>query len=298
MDKKYVVSAFLPFVVIIVYAIIFKINVLHVISEDPKFFLLFLASYLGQNIVTSFKDSMITRLKIGTTTKGRLVGNSTGLLIPGWAGQELARSLVYNKYGLNLRQAFSYSILVGSIDVLGICVGYLLFLPIYFNPLEIIFIIVTVSNIVGWGLALSYFYFQSSKLNRVESYLFRVIKMEHIATSYLEFKSYLREGTNKELIIYTIISILSFTIYGIYFYYITHNIILSIFISFLYQASTLIPIPSAAIVGELALSIFLNPSYVFITRLNYIVCNMIGFAFFKDMHFEELKKWSKEVLKR
>ncbi|MEM0122257.1 MAG: hypothetical protein QXG79_02580, partial [Saccharolobus sp.] len=73
---------------------------------------------------------------------------------------------------------------------------------------------------------------------------------------------------------------------------------LSIFVSFLYQVSTLIPIPSAAIVGELALSIFLNPSYVFLTRLNYIVSNLIGFLFFREMSFEELKKWSKEILKR
>ena len=71
-----------------------------------------------------------------------------------------------------------------------------------------------------------------------------------------------------------------------------------LFVSFLYQVSTLIPIPSAAIVGELALSIFLNPSYVFLTRLNYIVSNLIGFLFFREMSFEELKKWSKEILKR
>lgn len=298
MDKKYIAAIILPFIVIWVYAIIFKLNITYILSEDPRFFILFLTTYLIQNSIDSFKDSLLTKLRIDKTLKARMVGNAIGLLIPGWAGQELARSLVYNKYGRNLRKSFSYSMLVGSIDVLAICFGYLLLLPLYFNPLEIIFVFITISNIAGWGIALSYFYFQSSKLNKLEEFIFKIIKVEHISSSYLEFKSYLRQETSKDIIIYTLIAMLSFASYGMYFYYIIHNILLSIFISFLYQAATLIPIPSGAIVGELALSIFISPSYVFLTRLNYIVSNLLGFMFFKEMNFEELKKLSKEVLKR
>ncbi|MEM1630292.1 MAG: lysylphosphatidylglycerol synthase domain-containing protein, partial [Saccharolobus sp.] len=248
--------------------------------------------------IDSIKDSLLTQLRIDKTLKARLLGSSIGLVVPGWTGQELARSLVYNKYGLNLSQSLSYSILVGLIDVLAICFGYILFLPLYFNPLEIIFIFTVISNILGWSAALSYFYLQQNKLNKIEQFVFKIIKMEHISTSYLEFKSYLKQGMSKKFIIYVLISFLGFASYSLYFYYIIHNILLSIFVSFLYQVSTLIPIPSAAIVGELALSIFLNPSYVFLTRLNYIVSNLIGFLFFREMSFEELKKWSKEILKR
>ncbi|WP_338600088.1 hypothetical protein V6M85_11280 [Sulfolobus tengchongensis] len=298
MDKKYIAAIVLPFIVVAVYAFIFKINILHVLSEDPRFFLLFLLTYIVQNFIISIKDSLLTKLRVDVTLKARLLGNSIGLLIPGWAGQELVRSLVYNKHGLNLRQSFSFSILVGSIDVLAICFGYILFLPLYFNPLELIFILVVISNIAGWAAALSYFYLQHNKVNKVEQFIFKIIKMERIVADYIEFKQYLKQGTTKDFTFYILIGALSFTCYGGYFYYITHNILLSIFIAFLYQVSTLIPIPSAAIVGELALSIFLNPSYVFLTRLNYIVANIIGFVFFKDMSFEELKKWSKEILKR
>ncbi|MEM0164256.1 MAG: lysylphosphatidylglycerol synthase domain-containing protein [Saccharolobus sp.] len=298
MDKKYIATFILPLVIIAIYAYIFKLNVFYILTEDPRFLLLFITVYILQNSIDSIKDSLLTQLRIDKTLKARLLGSSIGLVVPGWTGQELARSLVYNKYGLNLRQSLSYSILVGLIDVLAICFGYILFLPLYFNPLELIFIFTVISNILGWSAALSYFYFQQNKLNKIEQFVFKIIKMEHVSTSYLEFKSYLKQGMSKKFIIYVLISVLSFASYSLYFYYIIHNILLSIFVSFLYQVSTLIPIPSAAIVGELALSIFLNPSYVFLTRLNYIVSNLIGFLFFREMSFEELKKWSKEILKR
>ncbi|MEM0091419.1 MAG: lysylphosphatidylglycerol synthase domain-containing protein [Saccharolobus sp.] len=298
MDKKYIATFILPLVIIAIYAYIFKLNVFYILTEDPRFLLLFITVYILQNSIDSIKDSLLTQLRIDKTLKARLLGSSIGLVVPGWTGQELARSLVYNKYGLNLRQSLSYSILVGLIDVLAICFGYILFLPLYFNPLELIFIFTVISNILGWSAALSYFYLQQNKLNKIEQFVFKIIKMEHVSTSYLEFKSYLKQGMSKKFIIYVLISVLSFASYSLYFYYIIHNILLSIFVSFLYQVSTLIPIPSAAIVGELALSIFLNPSYVFLTRLNYIVSNLIGFLFFREMSFEELKKWSKEILKR
>ncbi|MEM3971646.1 MAG: lysylphosphatidylglycerol synthase domain-containing protein [Saccharolobus sp.] len=298
MDKKYIATFILPLVIIAIYAYIFKLNVFYILTEDPRFLLLFITVYILQNSIDSIKDSLLTQLRIDKTLKARLLGSSIGLVIPGWTGQELARSLVYNKYGLNLSQSLSYSILVGLIDVLAICFGYILFLPLYFNPLELIFIFTVISNILGWSAALSYFYLQQNKLNKIEQFVFKIIKMEHISTSYLEFKSYLKQGMSKKFIIYVLISFLSFASYSLYFYYIIHNILLSIFVSFLYQVSTLIPIPSAAIVGELALSIFLNPSYVFLTRLNYIASNLIGFLFFREMSFEELKKWSKEILKR
>ncbi|MEM0362718.1 MAG: lysylphosphatidylglycerol synthase domain-containing protein [Sulfolobaceae archaeon] len=298
MDKKYIATFILPLVIIAIYAYIFKLNVFYILTEDPRFLLLFITVYILQNSIDSIKDSLLTQLRIDKTLKARLLGSSIGLVVPGWTGQELARSLVYNKYGLNLSQSLSYSILVGLIDVLAICFGYILFLPLYFNPLEIIFIFTVISNILGWSAALSYFYLQQNKLNKIEQFVFKIIKMEHISTSYLEFKSYLKQGMSKKFIIYVLISFLGFASYSLYFYYIIHNILLSIFVSFLYQVSTLIPIPSAAIVGELALSIFLNPSYVFLTRLNYIVSNLIGFLFFREMSFEELKKWSKEILKR
>ncbi|MEM3209712.1 MAG: lysylphosphatidylglycerol synthase domain-containing protein [Saccharolobus sp.] len=298
MDKKYIATFILPLVIIAIYAYIFKLNVFYILTEDPRFLLLFITVYILQNSIDSIKDSLLTQLRIDKTLKARLLGSSIGLVVPGWTGQELARSLVYNKYGLNLSQSLSYSILVGLIDVLAICFGYILFLPLYFNPLELIFIFTVISNILGWSAALSYFYLQQNKLNKIEQFVFKIIKMEHVSTSYLEFKSYLKQGMSKKFIIYVLISVLSFASYSLYFYYIIHNILLSIFVSFLYQVSTLIPIPSAAIVGELALSIFLNPSYVFLTRLNYIVSNLIGFLFFREMSFEELKKWSKEILKR
>ncbi|MEM3911868.1 MAG: lysylphosphatidylglycerol synthase domain-containing protein [Saccharolobus sp.] len=298
MDKKYIATFILPLVIIAIYAYIFKLNVFYILTEDPRFLLLFITVYILQNSIDSIKDSLLTQLRIDKTLKARLLGSSIGLVVPGWTGQELARSLVYNKYGLNLRQSLSYSILVGLIDVLAICFGYILFLPLYFNPLELIFIFTVISNILGWSAALSYFYLQQNKLNKIEQFVFKIIKMEHVSTSYLEFKSYLKQGMSKKFIIYVLISVLSFASYSLYFYYIIHSILLSIFVSFLYQVSTLIPIPSAAIVGELALSIFLNPSYVFLTRLNYIVSNLIGFLFFREMSFEELKKWSKEILKR
>ncbi|MEM0122304.1 MAG: lysylphosphatidylglycerol synthase domain-containing protein, partial [Saccharolobus sp.] len=266
MDKKYIATFILPLVIIAIYAYIFKLNVFYILTEDPRFLLLFITVYILQNSVDSIKDSLLTQLRIDKTLKARLLGSSIGLVVPGWTGQELARSLVYNKYGLNLRQSLSYSILVGLIDVLAICFGYILFLPLYFNPLELIFIFTVISNILGWSAALSYFYLQQNKLNKIEQFVFKIIKMEHVSTSYLEFKSYLKQGMSKKFIIYVLISVLSFASYSLYFYYIIHSILLSIFVSFLYQVSTLIPIPSAAIVGELALSIFLNPSYVFLTR--------------------------------
>ncbi|MEM3269785.1 MAG: lysylphosphatidylglycerol synthase domain-containing protein, partial [Saccharolobus sp.] len=214
MDKKYIATFILPLVIIAIYAYIFKLNVFYILTEDPRFLLLFITVYILQNSIDSIKDSLLTQLRIDKTLKARLLGSSIGLVVPGWTGQELARSLVYNKYGLNLRQSLSYSILVGLIDVLAICFGYILFLPLYFNPLELIFIFTVISNILGWSAALSYFYLQQNKLNKIEQFVFKIIKMEHVSTSYLEFKSYLKQGMSKKFIIYVLISVLSFASYS------------------------------------------------------------------------------------
>jgi len=90
MERKYLAAVLIPPAVIVSYSLYFHIDLLSVItSVDPLLLAVFLGSYFAQLILLSVRDSRIAKVTMAKAFKARLLGNAVGLIIPGWAGQEL-----------------------------------------------------------------------------------------------------------------------------------------------------------------------------------------------------------------
>jgi len=287
---KNVVYGLLPIIVIAVYSAIYKIDPLRVIQQKPFLILMFLGFYLLQNMIDAIRDKLITNLPYWTVLKARLTGNAYGLILPGWIGQELTRALSYNPKLKNLKKGLGFSIAEGFIDTVAICLLYLVFLPFYFSSIQLIFILVALGNILGWGIGISFIYHTHDKIGKIEDYIMNSLRLHSLTLNYMEFKSYIRSGIKDKFPLLLIISFASFWVQGLYFYVITYNVILSSFITGIYMVGALIPIPSEAGVGELILSLLLSPQNVIITRISYLISNASGFLFSGDLSFKEVKK--------
>ncbi len=285
---KTIIYSLLPIIVIAVYSLLYHVNPLNILRSEPLLFLAFFLFYLLQNAIDAVRDKLVTDLPYLTVLRARLTGNAYGLILPGWMGQELVRALTYNPKLKSLNKGLSLSIAEGFIDTISICSIYLVFLPFFFSPIQLIFILVAIGNILGWGLGISFIYHSHDRLGRLESSLMNTLRLSSLAERYLEFKSYMRIGIRGKFPLLFLISFFSFWAQGLYFYLITHDLLISSFIIGIYMVGALIPIPSEAGVGEVILSLFLSPQLVVLTRISYLVSNATGFLLSGDISFKEV----------
>jgi len=299
-DKKLALSAIIPIVVILIYSIIFRINIINAIIEINRIFvLLFFLSYIGQILVVSYRDSLITNLDYYTAFKARLLGNAVSLIIPGAAGPDLSRAISYVHKNVKLDKAFTLAIYESFYDVNVGAVLFLLLFWIKLTPLESILILVSLANILGWSSGLGYAYFTSGKLNKIEQKLFNFKIFKPLTESYLNLKDVLRvQLKNKKTVAYSVfLTALGYFIQSLPFYILFKNFLFDYLVNQTYLVATLVPIPSAAGIAELALSAILPPIYVIQIRILELVSYSFGFIYIKEIKLEVLKKEVKEIWK-
>lgn len=300
MDKKLVATLSLPVFIIILYSLILHVNLIEAITEIKISFLVsFFLAYLAQILVISFRDSMITNLDYYTCVKARLLGNAASLIIPGAAGPDLSRAVIYVHKNVKLEKAFTLSIYESFFDV-NIGAGlYLALFWVKVSPLETILILVAVLNILGWISGIGYAYHTSGRLNRLEEKIFNIKFIKPLSQSYLVLKSEIKgQIRNKKLFLYSVfLTGLGYFIQSLPFYFIRSNLLLDYLINQTYLIATLVPIPSAAAIAELALSAVLPPIYVVQVRIMELVSYSLGFIYLREIKLEVLKKEVKEVWK-
>lgn len=299
--NKTVLTAIIPIVVIIVYSLLFHVNPIDVItSTSPFLIVLFFLTYVASVGIISVRDMLITRLSYSTVFKARLLGNAVGLIIPGLAGPDLTRSVVYslNDRG-KLVEYFSLAIYEAFYDVVTISLMFILLFPLFFSPLAIPFLLVTLANIAGWGGGFAYVYIFSEKTNRLESFIFSNFRQaKNLAYYYSLAKRVIKNKlTPKEMIIYYIISGTGYVVQSIPILFLIHefNLILAVYVFMLYLSAELIPIPAGAGFAEYSLSIFLTPANVVRVRIFTLLSVLIGFIYINEIKLEELKKEFKNL---
>lgn len=298
MNWKTLVSIFLPILVLLLYSAIFHVNIFFALSKINVFvILIFITSYLGQILVVSIRDSKLVKISVKTAFKARLLGNAVGLVIPGWAGQELARAIVYTKDGKRLIDAFSLSIAEASLDVISGCILFLAVLPIKFYFLEFLYILVAIGNIVGWGIGMAYIYSTAGKHIGLEKNILRLAKIDKYYFILIRGKNVIKSSLNdKYLIVYFIITLIGYLILSLGVFPLIHNYFYDVLITMSYFAASLLPIPGAAGVSELALAILVPPAYVFDIIVLEYVCYSLGFILMGEINLSELKKEMRQII--
>lgn len=300
MDKKLLATLSLPLIVIVAYSLILHVNLINAILEINIVFLVsFFLAYLGQILVISYRDSLITNLDYYTCIKARLFGNAVSLIIPGAAGPDLSRAVSYVHKNVKLDKAFTLALYESFFDVNVGAVLYLLLFWVKLSPLETIMILVSLGNILGWSSGLGYAYFTSGKLNKLEEKIFNIKYIKPLNESYLVLKNVMKESMQNKRVFFfsTLLTALGYFIQSLPFYFIRDNLLLDYLINQTYLVATLVPIPSAAGIAELALSAVLPPLFVIQVRILELVSYSLGFIYLKDIKLEVLKKEVKEIWK-
>ena len=300
MDKKLLATISLPIIVIIAYSLILHVNLIKAILQINLFFLIsFFLAYLGQMLIVSYRDSLITNVDYLTCVKARLLGNAVSLIIPGAAGPDLSRAVTYVHKNVKLDKAFTLALYESFFDV-NVGAGlYLLLFWVKLSPLETILILISLANILGWGSGLGYAYFTSGKLNKIEQKIFNIKYLKPLTESYLVLKNVMKESMqNRKIVAFSVLlTSLGYFIQSLPFYFIREDLLLDFLINQTYLVATLVPIPSAAGIAEIALSAVLPPLYVIQVRILELVSYSLGFIYLKDIKLEVLKKEVKEIWK-
>jgi hypothetical protein len=289
---KYVFTALLPILVVIIYSIIFKINIVQIVrSLTPEIILAFILSYIGQISVIAIRDKKIVGVSFYTAFKARLLGNSIGLILPGWVGQELTRATVYSREKVELIQGFSLSLLEAYYDVTAGSVMFLILLPIRFIALELIYIFITLGNIIGWSLGLAYVYTTAGKTIKIEKSVVKLIGLDKYYFVLNKGKQAMKDKIEgKNFIKYFFLTILGYLVQSLSFIVIVPDYFKDVLINMTFFAATLFPIPGASGVSEIAFSLFLPPHFVVAVVVLELLDYFIGFIFIRDIDINELKK--------
>jgi len=299
-DKKLLATLSLPLIVIVTYSLILHVNLINAILEiNTAFLISFFLAYLAQILVISYRDSLITNLDYYTCIKARLFGNAVSLIIPGAAGPDLSRAVSYVHKNVKLDKAFTLALYESFFDVNVGAVLYLLLIWVKLSPLETIMILVSLGNILGWSSGLGYAYFTSGKLNKLEQKIFNIKYIKPLNESYLVLKNVMKESMQNKRVFFfsTLLTALGYFIQSLPFYFIRDNLLFDYLINQTYLVATLVPIPSAAGIAELALSAVLPPLFVIQVRILELVSYSLGFIYLKDIKLEVLKKEVKEIWK-
>jgi len=174
-DKKLVIGVALPPLIVIAYSLLFKVDpITTLLHLSPCFTLSFFLAYLASNAVASLRDALLAKVPYSVAFKARLLGNAVGLVIPGALGGDLTRAVVYSKsVKLKLDEAFAISTVSAFYDVVIGSLMYLLLLIVQPRPLDVIFTLVALANILFWLTVIGYFAGTAGgKKNRLERLIF------------------------------------------------------------------------------------------------------------------------------
>ncbi|MUM64058.1 UPF0104 family protein [Acidianus infernus] len=292
MNWKNIISIMLPFLALFGYSLIFHVNIILALEKINYIVILgFLSAYIAQISIISIRDKYIVKVSYKNAFKARLLGNASSLLIPGWAGQELARAAIYNLEKRNLIESLSLSIAEAPFDVISGAILFIIVLPLKFYYIEFIYIIVALGNIIGWSIGMTYIYSTAGKYVETEKKIMRLIKVDKYYFLLLQGKDSIKKSIgNKRFIIYMALSFLGYLVLSAGLYPLIPNYFYDIIIIMAYFAATLFPIPAAAGVSELALALVLPSSYVFDIIILEYVSYALGFIFLREVSFSELKK--------
>ncbi|BCU69471.1 lysylphosphatidylglycerol synthase domain-containing protein [Stygiolobus caldivivus] len=301
MDKKLILVIFLPIIIIVIYSIIFRIDLLNVfLNLNPYFVIAFFITYLAQLGIVSIRDSKIAGVDFLTAFKARFFANSISLIIPGAMGPDLARAVIYLRKGLTIDRAFSLSLLESFYDVNVIAFMFLVLIWFRFSPLEIILILTALGNIFMWFLGIGYVYGTSNyNLNRVEQKVFSIKYLKPLEEAYLNGKVEMKEKLKNPLLTFSssILTLVGYLVQSLPFYLISRSFLQAIIINTTYQVALLVPIPSAAGVAELSLTALVPPLVVLQIRVLELISYSLGFVYVKEISIDEIRKEVKEVWK-
>ena len=292
MNWKNIIAGILPFLALLVYSLLFHVNIILALEKINYIVILsFLSAYFLQMSIISLRDKYMVNISYKSAFKARLFGNAISLLIPGWAGQELARAAIYNLEKKNLIESLSLSIAEAPFDVISGAILFIIILPIKFYYIEFLYILVALGNIVGWSIGIAYVYSTAGRHVETEKRLMKLIGIEKYYFLLLQGKDSIRNSIgNKRFIMYMALSFLGYLVLSAGLYPLIPNYFYDIVVTMAYFAATLFPIPGASGVSELALAIVLPSSYVFDIIILEYVSYVLGFIFLREISFSELKK--------
>lgn len=285
MEKKLLAAVLIPPAVIVAYSVYFHIDFINVLKTmDPVLFALFVTTYLAQLMILAIRDSRIAQVPYFTAFKARLLGNAIGLIIPGWAGQDLARATVYSRYNNDLVKSFALSLTEAFYDVVVGSLMFLLLIEIKASPVDFIYIIATLGNIIGWTLGTGYVIFTSKKVVKMEEKLIRTFKLENYYSLLQKGKDSVKNvTTGKSLIVNSILTVLGYLVQSVAFFYIVPSFPLDVLVNMTYFAASLIPVPASSGFAELGLSIYFVPRVVVALRILELIDFSIGFVLIKEI---------------
>ncbi|MEM4046656.1 MAG: lysylphosphatidylglycerol synthase domain-containing protein [Metallosphaera sp.] len=297
MEKKLLIGTLIPPIVIVLYSLYFHLNFVSVMRNiDPKLLILFISTYLAQIAVLALRDSRIAQVSYFTAFKARLLGNSVGLVIPGWAGQDLARASVYSRYNRDIVKSFAFSLNEAMYDVV---IGSLLFLAlvdIKASSIDLIYVLTALGNVVVWTLGMGYVIFTSRRVIRAEEKLVNFLKLKNYYFLLQKGKEKVREATTWESIfINSALTVLGYLIQSVAFYYVVPSFAFDVLINMTYFAASLIPVPASSGFAELGLSIYFHPNLVVAIRILELINYSLGFIFIREISLNHLKSQFNEI---
>ncbi|QKQ99474.1 flippase-like domain-containing protein [Metallosphaera tengchongensis] len=297
MERKLLVAILVPPAVIVAYSLIYHIDFVNVIrTMSPVLFSAFLASYFGQLLILSIRDSRIAKVSYFTAFKARFLGNAVGLIIPGWVGQDLVRATVYAKKNRDLVSSFAYSLNEAFYDVVIGSAMFLALIEVKASPVDLIYILVTLGNIVGWTLGTGYVIFTSKKVVKAEERMVNFLKMQSYYVLLQRGKERVREATTPgSFILNSLITIVGYLVQSVAFFFVVPKFPIDVLVNMTYFAASLIPIPASSGFAELGLSIYFTPSVVVALRILELIDYSLGFLLIKEIGLGELKKQIEEI---
>ncbi len=297
MEKKLLIAVLIPPAVIIAYSLYFHIDFVNVLKTmDPVLLALFVATYLVQLLILAIRDSRITKVPYFTAFKARLLGNAVGLVIPGWAGQDLARASVYSRYNQDLVKSFALSLSEAFYDVVIGSLMFLVLVEIRASPVDFIYILATLGNVVGWVAGTGYVIFTSKKVVKAEERLINLMRLENYYSLLQKGKDMVKEATTKEaLIVNSLLTLLGYLVQSVAFYYIVPSFPLDVLVNMTYFAASLIPVPASSGFAELGLSIYFIPRVVVALRILELIDYSLGFLLIREISLKDLKRQFDEI---
>jgi len=306
-DKKLVVGAALPPLIVIAYSLLFKVDpITTLLHLSPYFTLSFFLAYLASNAVASVRDALLAKVPYSVAFKARLLGNAVGLVIPGALGGDLTRAVVYSKsVKLKLDEAFAISTVSAFYDVVIGSLMYLLLLIVQPKPLDVIFTLVALANILFWLTVIGYLAGTAGgKKNRLERLIFEKLRnYPEIERAYFRAKEMIKTKNSPLRVVYfSFLTVAEFAIQAMPLVYLfEYNYLVALLVNQLYFVSLLVLIPAGSVSSEFALSTVLPPNLAISLRTLELVAFALGFVFIKEINLkhiqEELRRYG-EVFKR
>lgn len=310
MDKKTLITILIVPLILLLYSIIFHVNILtSILSIAPIEIISFISAYLLQNLLTGVRDALIVREVSGSNIglfyafKSRLYANYIGFIIPGTVGGDLTRTLMYNKRGVDVLKSFSISISEAFYDV---TVGSGLYIILALASLRLslsILMLIALGNLIFWMSVVGYLK-ATKNGNLLENRLFTSENFSKIPGAiqlkgfYYLFKKEFTDSVlhRKVMGISLILTSLGYFVSSLPFLLILHGGIYNAFLaSQTYQIATFIPIPGYSGVSELALTSILPPQRVIEVRVLEVIDAMMGIPALREIHRKDLDRLWTEI---